>query len=196
MVGCYSWVCLHTLLHVVVYYSEWLRKVWNCSNFWANNSQYFFCSVSPKRNATTLDPFTQLFQHCRGHTRAKDGCRIQVYKVSWDCFLPTMHCRSQHCWEFVAAVITPLTHRCKNSLYCWPNNVGSCYARLPEAIICMPVVRLVCYLKMCFYRSCHFHVRCHMCRMRSEVQNFLWAELKLNLRKDFSPLISVLRVQV
>ena len=106
MVGCYSWVCLHTLLHVVVYYSEWLRKVWNCSNFWANNSQYFFCSVSPKRNATTLDPFTQLFQHCRGHTRAKDGCRIQVYKVSWDCFLPTMHCRSQHCWE----LLQPLSH--------------------------------------------------------------------------------------
>ena len=35
----------HTLLHVVACCWELLRKVWNRSNVWANNSYYFFCSV-------------------------------------------------------------------------------------------------------------------------------------------------------
>ena len=38
-------VCLHTLLHVVGCCCVLLRKVWARSNFSANNSQHFFCSV-------------------------------------------------------------------------------------------------------------------------------------------------------
>ena len=38
-------VRLHTLLHVVGCCCALLRKVWNLSNFSANNSQHFFCSV-------------------------------------------------------------------------------------------------------------------------------------------------------
>ena len=44
-----------------------LRKVWNQSNFAGNNSQHFLIVPwSPKRSATMLDPFAQLFQHCWG----------------------------------------------------------------------------------------------------------------------------------
>ena len=50
------------------------------------------------------------------------------------CILPTMHCRSQHCWE----VSHPFAHNCQhgrnNSHHCWPNNVGSCYIRLHVAL--------------------------------------------------------------
>ena len=56
-----------------------LRKVWNRSNFSANNSQHFFVPGSPKRSATMLDPFAQLFQHCWGHARSLP----MVYKDLW-----------------------------------------------------------------------------------------------------------------
>ena len=38
-------VRLHTMLHVFACCWDLLRKVWNQSNFWANNSQHFFCSL-------------------------------------------------------------------------------------------------------------------------------------------------------
>ena len=38
-----------------------------------------FVSWSPKRNATMLDPFAQLFQHCWGHARSLR----MVYKDLW-----------------------------------------------------------------------------------------------------------------
>ena len=60
-------VRLHTLLHVVGCCCVLLRKVWNWSDFSANNSHNSFVPWSPKRSATVLDPFAQLFQHCRGH---------------------------------------------------------------------------------------------------------------------------------
>ena len=63
-------VRLHTLLHVVAFCWELLHKVLNWSNFCANNSQHSFVPWSPKRNATILDPLTQLFQHCWGLSRA------------------------------------------------------------------------------------------------------------------------------
>jgi len=41
------------------------------------------------------------------------------------CILPTMHCRSQHCWE----LLHPFAHHCQharnNSENCWRNNVES-----------------------------------------------------------------------
>ena len=49
------------------------------------------------------------------------------------CILPTMHCRSQHCWE----LLHPFAHHCQhvrnNSQHCWRNNVGSCCVRLHAA---------------------------------------------------------------
>ena len=40
------------------------------------------------------------------------------------CILPTMHCRSQHCWE----LLHPLVHHCQharsNSQHCWRNKLG------------------------------------------------------------------------
>ena len=49
------------------------------------------------------------------------------------CILPTMHCRSQHCWE----LLHPFAHHCQharnNSQHCWRDNVGSCCARLHSA---------------------------------------------------------------
>ena len=49
--------------------------------------------------------------------------------------LPTMHCRSQTCWE----LLHPFAHHCQharnNSQHCWRNNVGSCCARLHAALV-------------------------------------------------------------
>ena len=63
-------VRLHTLLHVVAFCWELLHKALNWSNFCANNSQHSFVPWLPKRNATMLDPFTQLLQRCWGLSRA------------------------------------------------------------------------------------------------------------------------------
>ena len=50
------------------------------------------------------------------------------------CILPTMHCRSQHCWE----LLHPFAHHCQhvrnNSQHCWRNNVGSCCVCLHAAL--------------------------------------------------------------
>ena len=50
------------------------------------------------------------------------------------CILPTMHCRSQHCWE----LLLPFAHHCQharnNSQHCCANNVESCCARLHAAL--------------------------------------------------------------
>ena len=56
---------------------EYLRKVWNRSNFLWN-------SWSLKRSATLLDPFVQLFQHSWGLARVLGV----VYKVSWAASFP------------------------------------------------------------------------------------------------------------
>ena len=38
---------------------------------------------------------------------------------------PTMHCRSQHCWEFLHRFAHQCQHARNNSQHCWHNNVGS-----------------------------------------------------------------------
>ena len=56
------------------------------------------------------------------------------------CILPTMHCRSQHCWE----LFHPFAHHCQhtrnNSRHCWRNNVGSSCIRLHAALTLSPPV--------------------------------------------------------
>ena len=43
------------------------------------------------------------------------------------CILPTMHCKSQTCWE----LLHPFAHHCQharnNSQHCWRNNVGQIF---------------------------------------------------------------------
>ena len=47
--------------------------------------------------------------------------------------LPTLHCRSKHCWE----LLHPFAHHCQhgrnNFQRCWPTSVGSCCVRLHVA---------------------------------------------------------------
>ena len=50
------------------------------------------------------------------------------------CILPTIHCRSQHCWEVSHLFAHHCQHRRNNSHHCWPNNVGSCCVRLHVAL--------------------------------------------------------------
>ena len=63
------------------------------------------------------------------HTLITHGLQILM-----GCILPTMHCRSQTCWE----LLHPFAHHCQharnNSQNCWRNNVGSCCARLHAAL--------------------------------------------------------------
>ena len=117
----HSWVlhvASHTMLHVVACCCV-LRKVWNRSNFWANNSQHFFCTWSPTYSATT---FSQLFQHCWGHARALhmvskflrvvsfSRCTVNPNIVGSCCIrlhtttntdVTATKIRSQQCWEFL-----------------------------------------------------------------------------------------------
>ena len=72
-------VRLHTLLRVVGCRCVLLRKVWNRSNFQPTTPNISFVPWSPKRSATMLDPFAQLFQHCWGYAPA---LRV-VYNDLW-----------------------------------------------------------------------------------------------------------------
>ena len=75
-------------------------KLETCQTFQPTTPNIFFVPRSPKRSATMLDPFAQLFQHCWGHARS---LRI-VYKEVWVVSFP----------------------RCTAG----PNIVGSCCIRL------------------------------------------------------------------
>ena len=81
--------------------------------FQPTTSNTSFVPWSPKRSATMLDPFTQLFQYCWGHAR---WLRM-VYKDLWVVSFPTMYCRSQHCWE----LLHPFADHCQYAR----NNVGT-----------------------------------------------------------------------
>ena len=74
-----------------------------------------FVPWPPKRSAIMLDPFAQLFQHCWGHARS---LRMVYKELFMGCILPTMHCRSQNCWE----LLHPFAHYCQharnNSQHC------------------------------------------------------------------------------
>ena len=102
-------VRLHTLLHIIACYCmllhvvtccwELFRKVWNWSNFWANNSQHFFCSVIA---------FTATSSKIVGVTRAPRWLSNLNLQSRMGCILFTMHCRPQHCWE----LLHPFAHHC------------------------------------------------------------------------------------
>ena len=50
------------------------------------------------------------------------------------CILPTIHFRSQTCWELLHPFAHQRQHASNNSQHCWRNNVGSCCARLHAAL--------------------------------------------------------------
>ena len=76
---------LRLFAHPVACCWELLHKVWNRSNFRANDSQHFFVPWSLKRSPTMLDAFAQFFQHSCGtrtRTRITHGL-FEVYEVLW-----------------------------------------------------------------------------------------------------------------
>ena len=93
-------VHLHTLLHVVACSCA---KFETGQTFQPTTPNISFVPWSPKRSATMLDPFAQLFQHCWGHARSL----CTVYKDLWVVFFP---------WCTAG-----------------PNIVGSCYSHLHAA---------------------------------------------------------------
>ena len=60
-----------------------------------------FVPWSPKRSAIMLDLFAQLFQHCWGP---------HSLQSLMGCILPTVHYRSQYCWE----LLHPFAYRCQH----------------------------------------------------------------------------------
>ena len=74
-------VRFQTLLHVV---GCCCAKFETGQTFQPTTSNISFVLWSPKRSATMLDPFAQLFQHCWGHVRS---LRMD-YKDLWVVFFP------------------------------------------------------------------------------------------------------------
>ena len=108
---CY--VRCHTLLHVVVVRSC-CAKFETRSTLEPTTPNISFVPWSPMRSATMLGP----------RTRIKHGLQRLM-----GCILPTMHCRSQHCWELLHQFAQHRQHGRNNCQHCWPNNVGSCTLR-------------------------------------------------------------------
>ena len=142
LVGCYM---LRPFAHPVACCWMLLRKVWNRSNFSANNSQHFFYSVIAEAWCNIVGSV------CRAlptllvpRTLVTRGLQRLM-----GCILPTMHCRSQKCWE----LLHPFAHHCpharNNSQHCWPNNVWSCCVRLHAAL--RNKMHLHFTLKACFF---------------------------------------------
>ena len=92
-----------------------LRKVWYRSNFSANNSQHFFCSMIAEAWCNNVGSVCTALPTLLGpHMLITHGLQRLM-----GCILPTMHCRSQHCWE----LFHPFAHHCQhtrnNSQHCW-----------------------------------------------------------------------------
>ena len=83
----------------------------------------------------------QTFLLLRDRRSVAQQCWIRLHSSSnivglqslMGCILPTMRCRSQHCWE----LLHPFAHHCQhgrnNSQHCWRNNVASCCVCLHAA---------------------------------------------------------------
>ena len=103
-----------------------LHKVWNRSKFSANNCQHFFCSMTPKRSATMLDPFAQLFQHCWGHAHSLRMVYKDLLVVSFP------RCTAGP--NIVGSCCIRLHTSANTHAHCWRNKVGSCYVCLYAAL--------------------------------------------------------------
>ena len=93
------------------------------------NSQHFFCSVIAKAWRNNVGSVCTALSTLLG-PRMLITHGLQRFM---GCILPTMHCRSEHCWE----LLHPFAHHCQrgrnNSQNCWRKNVGSCCVRLHAA---------------------------------------------------------------
>ena len=74
---------LRPFAHPVACCWELLRKVWNRSNYWANNPTFVLILVYPKYSAKMVDPFEQLFQHCGATHAHLKGFKAWVKGVFW-----------------------------------------------------------------------------------------------------------------
>ena len=100
-------VLLHTLLHVVGCCCVLMRKVWNWSNFSGNNSQHFFCSLIAEAYGNNVGSVCTAFPTLLGpRTLITHGLQRLM-----GCTFPTMHCKSQHCWE----LLHPFAHHCQHA---------------------------------------------------------------------------------
>ena len=55
------------------------------------------------------------------------------FTTTYGLYLPTMHCRSQHCWKLSHRFVHHCQHTHNNSQHCCANNVGNCCVRLHAA---------------------------------------------------------------
>ena len=99
-------VRLHTLLHVV---GCCCAKFETGQTFQPTTPNISFVPWSPKRSATMLDPFAQLFQHCWGRARSLRMVYKDLWVVSFpqciagpnivkSCCIPLLR---QQCWELL-----------------------------------------------------------------------------------------------
>ena len=89
-----------------------------------------FVPWSLKHDATMLDPFAQLFQHCWGHT-----CSLHmVYKDLWVVSFLWCTAGPNIVGSCFIRLHTTANNTRNNSQHCWPNNVGSCCIRLHPAL--------------------------------------------------------------
>ena len=106
-------VRLYTLLYVV---KRYCAKFETGQTFDPTTPNISFVPWFPKRSATMLDPFAQLFQHCWWGPSTLITLSLQSLM---GCIFPTMHCGSQHCWELLHPFVHHCQHRRNNFQQCW-----------------------------------------------------------------------------
>ena len=112
-----------------------VRKVSNRSNFEPTSPNISFVLWSSKRNATILDPFAQLFQHCWSHALA-----LHIVSKVIGHTLPRMHCRSQHCLELLHLFAHHCQHGRSNSQHTLPSPVGRRVSSSPFPVFKMVMI--------------------------------------------------------
>ena len=143
------------LLHVVGCCCLLLRKVWNRSNFSANNSQHFFCSVIAEAWRNNVGSVSTALPTLLGpRTLVTHGLQRLM-----GCILPTMHCRSQHWWELSHLFADHCQYVHNNSQHYWRNNVESCCVSLHAALDNFQI-------EMCFLETTK-----RICRMQKKKQS-------------------------
>ena len=87
------------------------------------------CCCAKFETSQTFHPTTPSQCWIRCHALITHGLQRLM-----GCILPTMHCRSQHCWELLHPFADHCQHARNNSQHCWRNDVGSCCVRLHAAL--------------------------------------------------------------
>ena len=104
-----------------------LRVVGSCcakfktgQTFEPTTPEHFFCSVIAKA-ITNGSVHLRSSSNFVGTTHARYTFSIKSYQEG--CILPTMHCKSQHCWELMLLLPYAFAHHCQhersNFQHCW-----------------------------------------------------------------------------